>query len=307
LHVVLPDGRRICVDAKPSNTIGDLKNKLVQFTGLDPKAQTMVGVDGTPLADGKTLAECLIPLGGTVYLNPVKGDLKVRDASGVEHKVAVHPYDTVASLKARLHPLLGTEDSAVVTKLYHNGAEFGAKPGEDALPLSEFGVDPASSVVYANPQSSKLQVKLPSGKVVVVEAFPSDTLSQVKARLAPLAQLPAEDLHVVWNGTKDDGTTSTPLYDDTRTLGEYGVPADAALEVTESFGVTVRLPDGSTVVLQTNPNEPLKSLKARLAKMVAIPVDLQQLYHHGTNNGNTQQLPEPVTFDLNPNPITLHL
>jgi hypothetical protein len=113
------------MDAKPSNTIGDLKNKLVQFTGLDPQVQTLVGVDGNPLgAEGKTLAECLLPIGGTVYLK-------------------VHPYDTVSLLEARLQPLLGTDDAAAAIRLYHNGEELGAKPGEDdALPLSEFGMDP---------------------------------------------------------------------------------------------------------------------------------------------------------------------
>jgi hypothetical protein len=167
---------------------------------------------------------------------------------------------TTHSLKARLQPMLGTND---VIRLYYNGEELGAKPGEDALPLSEYGVDPASSTVYANPQSSQRQVKLPGGKVVVVAAPPADTLSPVDT----LAQLPVEDLHVVSNGTPPYGN---------QTLGEE--------VVTESFGVTVRIPDGTTVVLHTNPNEPLKSLKARLAKMVSIPVDLQQLYYRDSND-----------------------
>jgi hypothetical protein len=113
-----------------------------------------------------------------------------------------------------------------------------------------------------------------------------DTLSVVKAKLAPLAQLPVEELNVVSNGSQ--------------TLGEYDVPADAALEVIESFGMTVRTPDGATVVLQTDRNEPLMSCRP----MVAIPVNLQQLYHAIDSNG-----PSPcsrTTFPRGPPQKTYH-
>jgi hypothetical protein len=120
------NGTTITPDVDPTDPVLWVKEQIEGFTGVDG----LPVVDGETLADGKTLAECLMPIGEAVSLTPVKGNLKVRDANGMEHKVPVHPYDTLMSLKARLQPLLGT-DGAI--KLYHNGKEFGAKPASDTF------------------------------------------------------------------------------------------------------------------------------------------------------------------------------
>ncbi len=143
--------------------------------------------------------------------------------------MAVHPYDTVASLKARLHPLLGaTEENGAATKLYHNGAELGAKPGEDALPLSEFGVDPAFSVVYADanvqpndtvyldPKQFNVGVRGPDRKIFPLKMTPADNINTLRKKLGKVQGIPPEELRFVCD--------STALGSDPRTtLDDYGV------------------------------------------------------------------------------------
>jgi len=306
LKVVLPNGKAIYLDAKPSNTIADLKHKLVPFVGMTPKEQNLLGVDGKPLMDPKTLAESQIPIGGTVYLNPVQGDLKVQDDNGVAHSVPINAYDTVGALKNRLKPLMGLSEDP---KLFHNGIEFGALPLHDTLPISDFEVNPATSTVYANPTiPAKMTVRLPGGKTVTVDASPADTVSMFKNKLAKLAAIPIEEQNVLANGT--------PLYNNEMTLGEYGVPANGDMELTDPFGVNVRLPNGKTVRLQTDPKAPLGELKERLASLSGIPSSLQDLFSEGVEGPladakslEAYGIPKGSTLELNPGayPISVQL
>jgi ubiquitin C len=184
LRVVLPDGRVVFVDTRPTNTLAEIKRKLVSVTGVDPSKQTLVGIAGKPLADSKSLAQQEIPIGGTLYLNPVQGNLKVQDlSSGKTYAVPTYAYDTVADLKARLAPLSGVPSEEQT--LFVNGEDMGGS--SDALPLSEFGVDPKTSTVYLNPVAGgKMNVKTPTGQTVAVDVTPADTVGQLKKRLATL-------------------------------------------------------------------------------------------------------------------------
>ena len=184
--------------------------------------------------------------------------------------MAVHPYDTVASLKARLHPLLGTtEEDGAATKLYHNGAEFGAKPGEDALPLSEFGVDPTFSVVYADanvqpndtvyldPKQFNVGVRGPDGKIFPLKMTPADNTNTLRKKLGKVQGIPPEELRFVCD--------STALGSDPRTtLDDYGVQPGAVMDLTHGTSVAVRTPDGRVITLDYEPEETVASLKQRV-------------------------------------------
>jgi len=318
LTVILPDGKKVVLDVTPSNTLGEIKQKLLPFVGIDPKAQNLVGIGGKPLKDAQTLAQSDIPIGGTVYLNPVQGTLKVQDGAGNDIEVPVFAYDSVGELKKRLSPLVGLPVEG--QNLFHNGDEFG-QPEFDLMPLSKFDVKPATgnsagSTVYLNPvMPGKMRVKTPDGKEISVDTTPMDTVSQFKKKLAKLTGLPVEqydDQTVNYNGT--------PMHDGLKTLGEYGVkPNDTGnLEMVDPFGVNVRLPNGKTVVIQTDPNAPLDQLKERLAKISGIPGATQSLFSDdvdpktpldGTKSLAQYELPKGSTLELNPGeyPINVSL
>jgi hypothetical protein len=109
----------------------------------------------------------------------------------------------------------------------------------------------------------------------------------------------------------------TPMYDNSKSLGEYGVPANGNLDLLDSYAVNVRMPNGKTVTIATSANEPLDQLKARLAAVSGIPVVLQTLFSSndptapldGTKSLAQLQLPTGSTLEMNPGeyPITVAL
>jgi Tfp pilus assembly protein PilZ len=105
IHVREPNGKKHTFDVSPNDTIDQIKDQVLDKTGIPKKDQRLTH-KGSPLTSpNKTLRDCGIKHKDTLDLQPM--EIKVRAPNGDICKLQVNPDDPIRDIKDRVKKQLG--------------------------------------------------------------------------------------------------------------------------------------------------------------------------------------------------------
>ncbi|KAG7341932.1 ubiquitin [Nitzschia inconspicua] len=272
IYVREPNGKKHTFDVEPTNTIDEIKDNVLQKTGIPKKDQRLV-FKGTPLTSpNKTLRECGIKHKDTLDMQPM--EIKVKTPSGDAVTLQVSPDDPISDIKDRVKKELGIP-------VDEQRPNFKGKPLPDRSTLDDNGIKHGDTIDL---EPMQIYVREPNGKKHTFDVEPTDTIDEIKDNVLQKTGIPKKDQRLVFKGT--------PLTSPSKTLRECGIKHKDTLDM-QPMEIKVKTPSGDVVTLQVSPDDPISDIKDRVKKELGIPVDEQRPNFKG------KPLPDRSTLDDN--------
>lgn len=250
ITVRTPDGASIPLDVDPLNDTLEDVQELVQKKTKIPVEQQHYQHDGKDLKDPrKTLDACGIGHGDVLDLEPTKITVRLPDGQSVSLQVS--PTDTLRKVQDRLRDQTGLP--AADLDYEHEG-----RPLEDPfVTLKEYGIGHGDILDALDPPTTaggpmRIHVKDWKNKTILLDVDSSDTISDLKNRLAQKKDLRPKAQVLHFEGTHLD--------DDQRTLAEYGIQNGSTVDL-DKFKIYIQVPNHGKFVMDAEPGWKVKRIK----------------------------------------------
>ena len=215
----------LTLDAKPSDSIRNVKLKIQDKVGIPPSQQHLI-FRRQELKDHQTLDKYRVIDKSTVHLR-LEDELgriliTVETPTGEKISINASPSDDFESLKREICDITGIP-------INQQRLSFvGQKVFDDHLPLSEYDnqVELSLRLDIENEKKNKflIHVKTRSGKMkITTEAVSADTIQDVKTKITEEMGTPANQLQLMFDNQK--------LKDEHRTLKSYKITRDSTIEL----------------------------------------------------------------------------
>ena len=209
----------LTLDAKPSDSIRNVKLKIQDKVGIPPSQQHLI-FRRQELKDHQTLDKYRVIDKSTVHLR-LEDELgriliTVETPTGEKISINASPSDDFESLKREICDITGIP-------INQQRLSFvGQKVFDDHLPLSEY--DNQVELSLRLDIKILLHVKTRSGKMkITTEAVSADTIQDVKTKITEEMGTPANQLQLMFDNQK--------LKDEHRTLKSYKITRDSTIEL----------------------------------------------------------------------------
>ena len=209
----------LTLDAKPSDSIRNVKLKIQDKVGIPPSQQHLI-FRRQELKDHQTLDKYRVIDKSTVHLR-LEDELgriliTVETPTGEKISINASPSDDFESLKREICDITGIP-------INQQRLSFvGQKVFDDHLPLSEY--DNQVELSLRLDIKILLHVKTRSGKMkITTEAVSADTIQDVKTKITEEMGTPANQLQLMFDNQK--------LKDEHRTLKSYNITRDSTIEL----------------------------------------------------------------------------
>ena len=215
----------LTLDAKPSDSMRNIKLKIQDKVGIPPSQQHLI-FRRQELKDHQTLDKYRVIDKSTVHLR-LEDELgriliTVETPTGEEISINASPSDDFESLKREICDITGIP-------INQQRLSFvGQKVFDDHLPLSEYDNQVELSLRLDIEKKKKnkflIHVKTRSGKMkITTEAVSADTIQDVKTKITEEMGTPANQLQLMFYNQK--------LKDEHRTLKSYNITRDSTIEL----------------------------------------------------------------------------
>lgn len=250
-----PEGKHIDLDVLPTDTIDDVKEKLLDKAGI-PKDDQRLTFDGKELPDPTTLADNKIADGDIIDLDPMQ--IIVKHWDGSSFPLMVKPNETIDSVKGKI-------DKHKKIPKHQQRLSFQDRPlTEDGQTLKDYDIK-HKSVLELHPM--QIKVRTPEGEVIPFTVTPDDTIEDVKEKIAEKTGIPVPNQMLNFDGEE---------LDDKPTLDDYNIKHGDTLDLV-GMQIYVKHWDGTTITLDVTPNDTLGSVKSTVNEKTGIPKKQQRL------------------------------
>ena len=215
----------LTLDAKPSDSIRNVKLKIQDKVGIPPSQQHLI-FRRQELKDHQTLDKYRVIDKSTVHfrLEDELGRILITVETPTGEKISINasPSDDFESLKREICDITGIP-------INQQRLSFvGQKVFDDHLPLSEYDNQVELSLRLDIEKKKKnkflIHVKTRSGKMkITTEAVSADTIQDVKTKITEEMGTPANQLQLMFENQK--------LKDEHRTLKSYNITRDSTIEL----------------------------------------------------------------------------
>ena len=274
IFVKTQTGEIITLQIQASDTIKIVKSKIQDKKDI-PHNQQCLTFDGEELQNEYTLSHYDIASESTLNLMAVGRSMQVFIGIVQTNKritLEVEPSNTIKIVKHKI------QDKASIPPNKQT-LTFAGKILKDELALSDYKILNKSILYLAlkiRKPNMQILVKLITGKIVTVEADPSDTMGIVKNKLECIEGIPSYQQKLLFNGK--------PLEDENR-LSDYDILHKSMLDLlirkAGTINIHVRL-RGKIITLTVDYSDTVENVKAMINDKEHIPPDKQILLFDGS-------------------------
>jgi hypothetical protein len=264
ITILKPNGDQMPLKVIPTDTIRDVKEKILLDAGIPINEQRLKFGNNDELRDARTISDCGIHHGDILDLDGMM--IHVRHSKNKNKQYAfdgLDPTTTIHELKEMLTNRYGLPKDDI--RLSFDGVALDT----DNQMLRQYGIVHQSTL---DCEPMQVKVVTPEGKEVTVIADPKDTILELKKRVQEDHGIPVNDQRLMLG--------SKPLKDPS-TLRENKIRHGSLLTMDTNMRVTVQHWDGTTFQLNVEPQWTIDIVKDKIETKTGLDGDVQRIVFQG--------------------------